>query len=75
VEHEPTERALDHPPAWQNPEAFGARVAVHDFDVDAQFGAVLDDFRVVAAVHTRLSNARSSLGGVVEDLPADRGVA
>ena len=74
MRHEPAEGAFHDPPAWQDTESGRVRVAAYYLDIDAQVGAVIDDLGVVAAAHPRFRHARSAVGDMVENLPADRGV-
>lgn len=70
VVHEPAEGPLDDPPSGNHLEAFDARLALDDFDVDAEGGSVVDDFGAVTGVGPGLGDAGVGLGDVGEQVDA-----
>ena len=66
VLHEPADDAFDDPSAFDDGEAFDVRVFGDDFDVDAEVGAVLDDFGPEAGIDLGLGDGGVGGGGAVE---------
>lgn len=62
VVHEPAEGPLDNPPSRDDFEALLAGVTPHDFDVDAEGGAVVDGLGAVAGVGPGLGDAGVGVG-------------
>ena len=68
VVHEPAEGPLDDPAPRNHLEPLLGGVAVGDFDLDAQAGAVVDGLGAVAALGLRLCDVRVALGDVREQV-------
>lgn len=74
VEHQPAVGPLGRPAFADWCEAPASRGALHDFEVDAQAGGVLDGVLVVAAVVLALAQGGVVGGGLLEEGAAGRGV-
>jgi hypothetical protein len=70
VVHQPAEGPLDNPTSEDHLEPFDAWVALDDFDVDAEAGAVVDGFCSVAGVGPRLGHSRGSDGNPGQQVDA-----
>lgn len=66
VVHEPAGGPLDHPSPGGHLEAFGARVALDDFAVDAEAGAVVDHLCGVSGVGPCFGACAGDLGEQVD---------
>jgi hypothetical protein len=74
VVHEPAEGALDDPAAGLDAEAAGGRVALDDFEVDADLGGVFHGFGRVAVVGPGLGDSGVLLRDRCQKVGAGRGV-
>ncbi len=72
VVHEPAEGPLDDPAPWDDLEAFLARVARGDLDVDAEDGAVFDGLGPIAGVGPGFGDRGVVPGDVGEQVDAAR---
>lgn len=68
VVHQPAGGPLDPPASGDDREPFDAGVASDDFDVDAEAGAMVDGFRLVAGVGPRLGHLRCCGGDLGEQV-------